>query len=90
MKDYFNYQGQNYTTGSRDATRAAFNTGLIEDGEAWMSMIKSRNKTLHTYNEETAKEIASEIVHSYLSLFKMFQTKMESLKRGESGSLFNE
>jgi len=90
MRDYFYYQGQNYTTGSRDATRAAFNNGLIEDGEAWMSMIKSRIKTSHTYNEETANEIASEIVHSYLPLFKMFQTKMESLKPGESGSLFNE
>ena len=80
MKDYFVYQGQNLITGSRDAIRAAFNNGLIDDGEAWMNTIKSRNKTSHTYNEETAEEITVEIIHSYLDLFKKFQAKMESLK----------
>jgi len=80
MKDYFTYQGQHLITGSRDAIRAAFNNGLIDDGEAWMSTIKSRNKTSHTYNEETADEITEEIIHSYLHLFKRFQVKMESLK----------
>ena len=80
MKDYFVYQGQHLITGSRDAIRAAFNTGLIDDGEAWMNTIKSRNKTSHTYNKETAEEITVEIIHSYLDLFKKFQAKMESLK----------
>ena len=80
MKDYFVYQGQHLITGSRDAIRAAFNTGLIDDGEAWMNTIKSRNKTSHTYNEETAEQITEEITHSYLHLFKKFQAKMESLK----------
>ena len=80
MKDYFVYQGQNLITGSRDAIRIAFNNGLIDDGEAWMNTIKSRNKTSHTYNEETADEITEEIIHSYFNLFKKFQAKMESLK----------
>jgi nucleotidyltransferase substrate binding protein (TIGR01987 family) len=34
--------------GSRDATRQAFAAGLIEDGELWMEMIHSRNRTTHT------------------------------------------
>jgi nucleotidyltransferase substrate binding protein (TIGR01987 family) len=55
MKDYFEYQGTSSITGSRDATREAFNKRLISDGEGWMEMIKSRNKTSHTYNEETAE-----------------------------------
>lgn len=33
IKDYFFYQGQTNITGSRDATREAFNKGLIEQGE---------------------------------------------------------
>ena len=57
LKDYFEYQGNSDITGSRDATREAFNRGIIQDGEAWMEMIKSRNKSSHTYNEDTAKEI---------------------------------
>lgn len=89
MKDYFIYQGQGQITGSRDAIRAAFNSGFIEDGEAWMKTIKSRNKTSHTYNEDTANEIAHEIIHSYLQLFKKFQAKMESMRSGESGKLLN-
>ena len=31
--------------GSRDTTRAAFKEGLIENGEAWMEMIRHRNLT---------------------------------------------
>lgn len=32
MKDYFEYQGNTTITGSRDATREAFQKGLIQDG----------------------------------------------------------
>ena len=45
LKDYFEYQGNTAITGSRDATREAFNKGLIENGEEWMVMIKSRNQS---------------------------------------------
>jgi tRNA threonylcarbamoyladenosine modification (KEOPS) complex Pcc1 subunit len=30
-----------------------------------MESIKSRNKTIHTYNEETAEEIFQAIIHEY-------------------------
>ncbi|MBF0573675.1 MAG: nucleotidyltransferase substrate binding protein [Desulfamplus sp.] len=79
LKDYFEYQGNNEITGSRDATREAFNKGLIQDGEGWMEMIKSRNKSSHTYNEETAKELVEKIVQSYYNLFSVFKDKMTSL-----------
>src|ERR1700730_3947126 len=49
MKDYFTYQGNNQITGSRDATREAFQNGLIDNGEVWMEMIGSRKKTIHMY-----------------------------------------
>ena len=49
MKDYFAWQGNPAITGSRDTAREAFQKGLIEDGEGWMEMIKSRNQTSHTY-----------------------------------------
>jgi nucleotidyltransferase substrate binding protein (TIGR01987 family) len=54
MKDYFEYQGNTTITGSRDATREAFQKGLIQDGAQWMEMIKSRNQSTHAYNESTA------------------------------------
>jgi nucleotidyltransferase substrate binding protein (TIGR01987 family) len=79
MKDYFEYQGNTNITGSRDAIREAFNKGLIEDGEGWMEMIASRNKSSHTYNESIVKEIREKIFKSYFNLFNDFQNKMLTL-----------
>lgn len=79
MKDYLEYQGITNITGSRDAIREAFQNGLILDGESWMDTIKSRNKTFHLYNEETAAEIARSILNLYYKLFSDFNKKMHSL-----------
>lgn len=81
LKDYFEYQGNTSITGSRDATREAFNKGLIDDGEGWMEMIKSRNQSSHTYNEDTAKEIVQNISEWYYGLFVAFKEKMTSLQQ---------
>lgn len=78
MKDYFEYQGNTTITGSRDATREAFQKGLIQDGAQWMEMIKSRNQSTHTYNESTANEIRDRILNYYYDLFVSFKDKMEA------------
>ncbi len=80
IKDYFYNQGNNSITGARDAIREAFQQGLIVDGETWMEMIKSRNRTSNTYNEDTANQIASKIVNSYVILFINFGNKMEQIR----------
>lgn len=77
MKDYFEYQGNTTITGSRDATREAFQKGLIQDGAQWMEMIKSRNQSTHTYNESTANEIRDRILNYYYDLFVSFKEKMK-------------
>lgn len=79
MKDYFEYQGDTAITGSRDATRTAFQMGLIQNGEGWMEMIKSRNQSTHTYNEATAMEIGQKILTLYYTLFQEFNHKMNTL-----------
>lgn len=89
MKDYAEYQGNNDISGSRDATREAFKMGLIIDAESWMDMIKSRNETSHTYNEETAEEIIQKIITIYHPLFFEFGRKMSTLKTGNRQSLFD-
>lgn len=76
IKDYFAHQGNPEITGSRDATREAFRQGLIPNGEAWMEMIKSRNQSSHTYNQEIAEDISSKITSSHFMLFKELETKM--------------
>ena len=81
MKDYFDYQGGNQITGSRDATREAFAKGLIQDGDMWMEMIKSRNQTSHTYNKNIASDITDKILNHYSSLLSDFYKKMSSLSK---------
>lgn len=77
MKDYFEYQGNTSISGSRDATREAFQKGLIQDGAQWMEMIKSRNQSTHTYNESTANDIRDRILNYYYDLFVSFKEKMK-------------
>ena len=79
MKDFLTYKGQTGDIyGSRDAIRQAFATGLIADGEGWMDMLQSRNKTSHTYNEETAEEITQAVLTRYYSMFVELQEKFST------------
>ena len=80
MKDYFIYQGTQDITGSRDATREAFSKNLVQDGEGWMAMIQSRNKTSHTYNQAVANEIVDAITQTYYMLFEELLHKLSALK----------
>ncbi|MDX5371394.1 MAG: nucleotidyltransferase substrate binding protein [Pseudomonadaceae bacterium] len=81
MKDYFLYQGNPAISGSRDAIRTAFKQGLVEDGEGWMEMIKSRNQTAHAYNESVAREIAAQVISLYHGLFIRFEEQMQARAR---------
>ena len=78
IKDYLIYQGITDVIGSRDAFRIAYNRGLILEGSIWMSMIESRIKSSHTYNEEVAKEILKEIREKYFKLFIQLEAKLIS------------
>ena len=79
IKDYLNFQGITEIIGSRDAFRMAFNSDLIEEGHIWMDMIESRIKSLHTYNEEVAKEILIKIRENYFDQFIQLEKKIKSL-----------
>lgn len=81
IKDFLESRGANGFYGSKDVTREAFAKGLIEDGEAWMEMIQSRNRTSHTYNEETADQIADAILSRYMSAFEKFDRQFADLEK---------
>jgi len=81
LKDFLEERGVQNLYGSRDTSREAFKTGLIENGEAWMDMIKSRNLTSHTYEEATDAEIVSAIRATYFVEFEALQIKLEELKK---------
>jgi nucleotidyltransferase substrate binding protein (TIGR01987 family) len=85
LKDFLESRGAQTVYGSKDTTRAAFQSGLIENGEAWMDMIMSRNLTSHTYNEETAAKIIHAIQSAYFAEFEAIIARLEKLKREDLG-----
>ncbi|AOY75996.1 nucleotidyltransferase substrate binding protein [Clostridium formicaceticum] len=84
IKDFFENRGNTNIYGSKDATKEAFALGLIENGEVWMQMIKSRNLTSHTYDEGIADEIIRIVKDSYFQAFEGLRKKMDQFQREES------
>ena len=78
IKDFFESQGESGILGSRDAVRLAFKRGLIEDGDTWMEMIKSRNLSSHTYIEDIARSIAQSILTAYYQAFVSLRDRIEA------------
>lgn len=78
MKDFLVWQGIDGIIDSRDTIREAFSKGLISDGHAWMQMLTDRNRTSHTYNEETAEAILTNIQKQHHPLLKALEQTMSS------------
>jgi len=51
--------------------------GYIKDYEGWKAMKKSRDLTSHSYDEETADDIADKIVDQYHGLFILLETRLQ-------------
>ncbi len=78
LKDFLTDKGNNKIYGSKDAVRAAFQYNLLGNGEKWMDMIRDRNRTSHTYNENVAEEIVTEILNNYYQEFDKLSVKMST------------
>ncbi len=80
LKDYLEAQGETGIHGSRDAFRLAFRRGILENGELWMDMVRSRTLTVHTYNEEVAEQVVNDILNHYFTEFLRLQQTMDALR----------
>lgn len=78
LKDFLEEQGVRDLYGSKDSSREAFKRGLIENGDAWMDMIQSRNLTSHTYNRDIAQKIVQAILENYYAEFGRLFTVLKS------------
>ena len=81
MKDFLTQVGNVQIFGSKDATKEAFAAGLISDGEVWMDMLASRNKTSHTCNETTADIIFMKVIQTYYPCFSAFDSGMDAQRK---------
>lgn len=78
MKDFLKDKGIQGIIGSKDATRLAFQNEIITNGQIWMDMIESRNKTVHTYLDEILEREYLLIKESYFPLISAFYDKMKT------------
>ncbi|MGE5397687.1 MAG: nucleotidyltransferase substrate binding protein [Chitinophagales bacterium] len=79
LKVYLSYQGIAEAATPRETFKEAFAAGLITDGELWMDMIKDRNLTSHTYDEDEAVRIFTAIRRHYMT---MFENLLKAVNRG--------
>ena len=84
LKDYLEEQGFVGIIGSKGATREAFKNGLVEDGEAWMDMIKARNLTSHTYQTEVAERIVKDILGRFYPALTALEGRFAELEKQEA------
>lgn len=77
LKDYLDAGGFQAKS-PREVLKQAFQSGIIQDGHAWIEALDDRNLTAHTYNEETAAKIDLLIHEKY---FPAIAALHETLKK---------
>ena len=83
LKDFLEGHGAGTLFGSKDTTRAAFKAGIIENGDAWMAMVKSRNLTSHSYDEAVAASSATAVRDEYFAEFETLKIRMGQMCQEE-------
>lgn len=76
MKDYLEAEGFQVKS-PKEAIKQAFQTQLLEDGQVWIDALEDRNRTVHTYDEATAIEVAEHIKTIYFPALQQFYIKMK-------------
>jgi nucleotidyltransferase substrate binding protein (TIGR01987 family) len=87
LQDYIKDLGIPDVNGPSKVLQEALKMELISDSEGWVKLKKSREKTSHTYDPETAEEIKELILDQFFQLFVELQVKLESERSGNQGLL---
>lgn len=64
--------------------------GIIKGEEQWKAMKKSRDLTSHSYDGDTADDIAENILDMYYNLFIQLETRLQLEKINQEKNLFNQ
>lgn len=88
LQDFLKDKGYLDVNGPNTVLTQSFQDGYIVDGDGWRRMKKSRELTSHTYDSDTAEEIAEAIFTSYFDLLKELETRLEKDRSGNQLSIF--
>ena len=75
IKAVLEYEGIEVNS-PRSCIREGWKQGLISDAEAWLEMMEKRNLSLHTYDENVAREIYHDVKEWYAALLESFDQTM--------------
>ncbi|HEY6913035.1 MAG TPA: nucleotidyltransferase substrate binding protein, partial [Paludibacter sp.] len=78
LQDLLKEKGYIDIVGPRPVIEQSFQDGYIADGNGWMRMHKSRNLTSHTYDEQTAEEIITNIRKEYYYLLRDLRLRLQN------------
>lgn len=91
LQDYLRHHKRpNDNGGPNVIIEQAFVDGIIKGDEVWKAMKKSRDLTSHSYDGETADDIAENILDTYHGLFIQLETRLQLEKINEEKNLFNQ
>jgi nucleotidyltransferase substrate binding protein (TIGR01987 family) len=91
LQDYLRHHNRpNDNGGPNVIITQALEDGIIKSEEAWKEMKKSRDLTSHSYDGETADDIAENVLDTYHSLFIQLETRLQLEKINEEKNLFNQ
>lgn len=80
LQDLLGAKGYEDIKGPKPVIRQAFNDGYILDGNAWLEMWDGRLLTSHTYDEDTAIELADKIKNKFYFLLDDLDKKLAQEK----------
>ena len=64
--------------GARDVFKKSYQLGILTDEKLWMDIIEDRIATVHTYNENKAREMVDRIKSRYFLAFAELHKKCKS------------
>lgn len=77
LKDYLTEQGFDVNS-PREALKQGYQANIIENGHLWLPALVYRNLTVHTYDENKAKEVEASIREQYSGLLKQLYSFLKS------------
>lgn len=82
LQDLLIEKGYDDVRGPNPVIQQAFEDGYLEDADIWRKMKTDRQKTVHTYNEETSNAIFDDIKNHYLMIFdKLYRTLQKEIRK---------
>lgn len=76
VKTYLEEKNGIICVSPKECLREAYRQGLVAYDDEWIKLVDLRNETVHTYNEETAEKIFSQLPAAVL-LFEDLAVKLK-------------